>query len=246
MTVAAVVTAAGSGTRLGRDLPKALVPIGGTPLVAWAASSLAAVCEQVVVTAPAEHLDAFRDAVAHVAADVTVVAGGDTRQASVALGLASVRDDAEQILVHDAARAFMPVAVAGRALAALDADPSAMDDAAAMDDPAAMDDAAAAGGADGCIPVLPVVDTIVSTAGGALTYLKRPELGAVQTPQAFRASALRDAHARAQAEGFEGTDDGSLLAAYGYRVVTCEGDPEGRKITYPEDVDHFERRLARA
>ncbi|WP_084125538.1 2-C-methyl-D-erythritol 4-phosphate cytidylyltransferase [Demequina sp. NBRC 110054] len=234
MTVAAVVTAAGSGTRLGRDLPKALVPIGGTPLVAWAASSLAAVCEQVVVTAPAEHLDAFRDAVARVAADVTVVAGGDTRQESVALGIAAVRDDAEHILVHDAARAFMPVAVAGRALAALEGGPGGQDDAAVVE------------GADGCIPVLPVVDTIVSTAGGTLAYLQRPDLGAVQTPQAFTASSLRDAHARAVADGFEGTDDGSLLAAYGYRVVTCEGDVEGRKITYPEDVDHFERKLARA
>ncbi len=221
MTVAAVVTAAGSGTRLGRDLPKALVPIAGTPLVAWAASSMAAVCEQIVVTAPAEHLDAFTEAVAHVAADVVIVAGGDTRQASVARGIAAISPDAEHILVHDAARAFMPVSVAGQALRALDH-------------------------ARGAIPVLPVVDTIVSTADGTLTYLQRPQLGAVQTPQAFDAEALRDAHARAAAEGFEGTDDGSLLAHYGYTVVTCEGDPEGRKITYPEDVDYFERRLSRA
>ncbi|WNM24948.1 2-C-methyl-D-erythritol 4-phosphate cytidylyltransferase [Demequina capsici] len=221
MTVAAVVTAAGSGTRLGRDLPKALVTIAGTPLVAWAASSLAAVCEQVVVTAPAEHLEEFRRAVSHVAARVTVVAGGATRQQSVALGLAAVSPEADEILVHDAARAFMPVAVSGRALAALDA-------------------------ADGVIPVLPVVDTIVATSGGEVRYLDRSSLGGVQTPQAFRASALRDAHARAAAGGFEGTDDGSLLAAYGYRVVTCEGDPEGRKITYAEDLDHFERRWARA
>lgn len=219
MTVAAVVTAAGSGTRLGLDVPKALAPVGGIPLVAWAASSLAAVCEQVVVTAPAEHLDAFRDAVAHVAADVVVVAGGETRQRSVALGLAAVRPDADEILVHDAARAFMPVAVSGRALAALEH-------------------------ADGVIPVLPVVDTIVTTSDGALGYLDRASLGAVQTPQAFRAAELRDAHARAEADGFEGTDDGSLLVRYGYRVVTCDGDVEGRKVTYPEDLDHFEQRIA--
>ncbi|WP_084075158.1 2-C-methyl-D-erythritol 4-phosphate cytidylyltransferase [Demequina sp. NBRC 110052] len=221
MTVAAVVTAAGSGTRLGRDLPKALVPVAGTPLVAWAASSLASVCEQVVVTAPAEHLDAFREAVAHIAADVTVVAGGDTRQQSVALGLAAVSDTADEILVHDAARAFMPIAVAGRALAALEQ-------------------------ADGVIPVLPVVDTVVSTSDAGVVYLDRSALGAVQTPQAFRAEALRDAHARAAAEGLEGTDDGSLLVACGYTLATCEGDPQGRKITYPEDLDHFEHRMATA
>lgn len=221
MTVAAVVTAAGSGTRLGRDLPKALVPVAGTPVVAWAASSLASVCEQVVVTAPAEHLDAFREALAHVAVDVTVVAGGDTRQQSVALGLAAVSDTADEILVHDAARAFMPIAVAGRALAAL-------------------------AQADGVVPVLPVVDTVVSTSDAGVVYLDRSALGAVQTPQAFRAEALRDAHARAAAEGLEGTDDGSLLVAYGYTLVTCEGDPQGRKITYPEDLDHFEHRMATA
>lgn len=221
MTVAAVVTAAGSGTRLGRDLPKALVPVAGTPLVAWAASSLASVCQQVVVTAPPEHLDTFRAALAHVAAEVTVVAGGGTRQQSVALGLAAVSAEADEILVHDAARAFMPIAVAGRALAALER-------------------------ADGAIPVLPVVDTIVRTADAEVTYLDRSALGAVQTPQAFRARALRDAHDRAAADGFEGTDDGSLLVAYGYALATCEGDAEGRKITYPEDLDHFEHRMARA
>ena len=221
MTVAAVLTAAGSGSRLGRDLPKALVSVGGAPLVRWAASSLASVCEHIVVTAPAEHVAAFEDALAGVPARIQVVAGGGVRQDSVALGLAALvnLDADDSVLVHDAARPFMPVAVMGRLLAALEHH-------------------------DAVIPVLPVVDTIVTGVGADVAYLSRPSLGAVQTPQAFRASAIRDAHARAATDGIEATDDGYLALHYGYRLGTVEGDPLGRKITYQEDLEALERRLS--
>ncbi|WP_291379871.1 2-C-methyl-D-erythritol 4-phosphate cytidylyltransferase [Demequina sp.] len=222
MTTAAVLTAAGSGSRLGRDIPKGLVTVGGTPLVRWAASSLASVCERIVVTAPADAVGAFADAVAGVSARVDVVAGGASRQASVALGLSALADlDArDAVLVHDAARPFMPVAVFGRLLDALESH-------------------------DAVIPVLPVVDTIVSGVGGDVRYLSRPTLGAVQTPQAFVWGALREAHARAQAEGFEATDDGAIAQRYGFRLGTVEGDPLGAKITYAEDVEAAEQRMGR-
>lgn len=220
MTLAAVITAAGSGSRLGRDLPKALVPVGGLPLVAWAASSLATVCDRLVITAPADAVDAFAAAVASVPARVDVVAGGATRQLSVAAGLAALADLGadDTVLVHDAARAFMPVAVLGRLIEAIEHH-------------------------DAAIPVLPVVDTIVTGLGGEVAYLDRHQLGAVQTPQAFRLGPLRDAHARALAEGVNSTDDASLLVHYGYTLATVEGDPLGRKITYPEDLEAFERRM---
>lgn len=220
MTIAAVITAAGSGSRLGRDLPKALVPIHGVSLVRWAASSLATVTDRLVVTAPPDALDDFVAALDGVAATVTVVAGGESRQQSVAAGLAALADlsDDDEVLIHDAARPFMPVSVFGRLLEAIEHH-------------------------DAAIPVLPVVDTIVSGVGGDITYLDRPRLGAVQTPQAFRIVPLRDAHARAASDGIEATDDASLVLHYGYRLATVEGDPLGRKITYAEDLEAFERRV---
>ncbi len=221
MTLAAVITAAGSGARLGRDLPKALVPIAGVSLVRWAASSLAAVTDRIVVTAPADAVDAFIASLDGVAARVIVVAGGASRQESVAAGLAELGDlsDDDEVLVHDAARPFMPVGVFGRLLEAIEHH-------------------------DAAIPVLPVVDTIVSGVGGDVTYLDRGRLGAVQTPQAFRIGALRNAHTRAAAEGIVATDDASLVLHYGYRLATVEGDPLGRKITYAEDLEAFERRVS--
>ena len=221
MTLAAVITAAGSGSRLGRDLPKALVLIDGVSLVRWAASSLASVTDRIVVTAPANAIDDFVEALDGVASRVTVVPGGLSRQQSVAVGLTELADltDDDAVLVHDAARPFMPVAVFGRLLEAIEHH-------------------------DAAIPVLPVVDTIVSGVGGEVSYLDRGRLGAVQTPQAFRMGAVRDAHKRAAVDGIVATDDASLVLHYGYRLATVEGDPLGRKITYPEDVEAFERRMS--
>ncbi|NYI40541.1 2-C-methyl-D-erythritol 4-phosphate cytidylyltransferase [Demequina lutea] len=221
MNLAAVITAAGSGSRLGRDLPKALVPIDGVSLVRWAASYLASVTDRIVVTAPADAIDDFVAALDGVAARVSVVPGGSSRQDSVAVGLAELADlsDDDAVLVHDAARPFMPVAVFGRLLEAIEHH-------------------------DAAIPVLAVVDTIVSGVGGEVEYLDRDRLGAVQTPQAFRIGAVRDAHKRAAADGIVATDDASLVLHYGYRLATVEGDPLGRKITYPEDLEAFERRFS--
>jgi len=221
VTLAAVITAAGSGSRLGRDLPKALVLIDGVSLVRWAASALASVTDRIVVTAPADAIDDFVAALDGVAARVTVVPGGSSRQESVAVGLAELADltDDDAVLIHDAARPFMPVAVFGRLLEAIEHH-------------------------DAAIPVLPVVDTIVSGVGGEVAYLDRGRLGAVQTPQAFRIGAVRDAHKRAAVDGIVATDDASLVLHYGYRLATVEGDPLGRKITYPEDVEAFERRMS--
>lgn len=218
MTVAAVVTAAGSGTRLGRGVPKALVPIAGTPMLAWAVSGAAAVAGRIIVTAPAEAIDDFRQAVAHVPAEIIVVAGGDDRQSSVHNALTELGGGIEAVLVHDAARPFAPSAVFGRALDGLD-------------------------DADGVVPVVPVVDTVIRTGGTGVLYLDRASLGAVQTPQAFRPDALLDAHARAARDDVSATDDGSLLAHYGYKVDTCEGDAEARKITFADDLEYFEARV---
>lgn len=210
MTIAAVVTAAGSGTRLGADVPKALLPIEGRALVAWALDGIAATADAVVVTAPASHLDAFVEAVG---ARARVVAGGDSRQASVAAGLAALELDPDDIvLIHDAARAFQPAAVMTATVEAVRA------------------------GADGAIPVVDVVDTLVGapTADGVIgASVDRAALRVVQTPQTFRASVALDAHDR----GSDGaTDDATLARELGHRIVAVDGHPWGFKVTRATDL----------
>ncbi len=223
MTVAAVLTAAGVGSRLGAGQPKALVPVAGQALVAWALDRLAQVAPLVVITAPADRLDDFHEAVASVAMgrpalDLRIVAGGDTRQQSVEAGLAAIarsRDDITAVLIHDAARAFQPVVAMEAALGAV------------------------AAGADGAVPVVPLVDTLVAAPGddGSLgPGIDRDSFRAAQTPQVFRWDVAIDAHARAAADGFEGTDDASLARKYGYRVVATEGHPWGFKVTTAGDL----------
>jgi 2-C-methyl-D-erythritol 4-phosphate cytidylyltransferase len=137
-------------------------------------------------------------------ADV-VVPGGATRSASVRAGLAAVPEDATVIVVQDAARPVPVPAVWSRVLDAV------------------------AQGADGAVPGVQVSDTLREVGG---TTVDRSRFVAVQTPQAFRAAALRAAHAGEPA----GTDDASLVEATGGKVVVVEGDPANIKITTPHDL----------
>ncbi|WP_156165133.1 IspD/TarI family cytidylyltransferase [Demequina silvatica] len=224
MTVAAVVTAAGYGTRLGSDLPKALVRVAGEPLVVHAVRRALAVASRVVVTAPPTHVDAFASVLAGL--DARIVPGADSRQGSVAAGLAALAPAASDVvLVHDAARAFQPASVMRAVAAAVEE------------------------GADGAIPVVPVVDTLVTApaADGALgDPVDRAGFRVVQTPQAFRASVLLDAHARG---GSAATDDATLARSLGYRVVAVDGHEWGVKITHGGDLalaEHIAAESARA
>ncbi len=139
------------------------------------------------------------------------VAGGATRAESARNGLAAVPAEATIICVHDAAR---PLATADLYAAVVDA---------------------VVEGADGAIPGIAVTDTIkrVDGTGVVVETPDRSTLVAVQTPQAFRASVLRAAHAT----GAEGTDDASLVEARGGRVVVVPGSPLNRKITQPQDLE---------
>ncbi|HZM29610.1 MAG TPA: 2-C-methyl-D-erythritol 4-phosphate cytidylyltransferase, partial [Acidimicrobiales bacterium] len=134
-----------------------------------------------------------------------VVPGDATRSGSVRAGLAAVPADAEVILVHDGARPLAPPDLFADVVAHVRA------------------------GADAVVPAVPVTDTVRSRTNGVVD---RADLVLVQTPQAFRAAALRAAHAG----GGEATDDASLVEAAGGKVVVVDGSAENLKITNPHDL----------
>ena len=217
----AVLTAAGSGSRLGCEVPKALVELSGRPLVWWAARGLrAGGVGTIVVTAPAASLDEFRAGIADIGG-VEVVAGSDrSRQASVALGLAALgqRNEGDVVLVHDAARPMTPAQVTARVIDAVRA------------------------GAGAVIPVLPVTDTLKSVdASGVVTGTpRRADMVAVQTPQGFRGDVLMRAHEAGASLGADeavaATDDAGLVEAIGAVVHTVAGDERSLKVTRPLDL----------
>ncbi len=197
MSTWAIVVAGGSGERFGRR--KQYLPLGGERVLDWALRAAGDRADGVVLVVPGDVVDDVEPLA------TTVVAGGASRSASVRAGLRAVPDDAETIVVHDAAR---PVPMPGIWDRVLDA---------------------VAAGADAAVPAVPLSDTLREVDGSTVD---RTRLVAVQTPQAFRAAALRDAHAL----GREGTDDASLVEAQGGRVVLVDGDPANIKITTPIDL----------
>jgi 2-C-methyl-D-erythritol 4-phosphate cytidylyltransferase/2-C-methyl-D-erythritol 2,4-cyclodiphosphate synthase len=209
-----IVVAAGSGTRLGAEVPKAFVALSGSTLLERSAHAVAGMREraQLIVVAP-EPLVAEATALASAAFgdDVTVVPGGASRQQSVARGLAEVADTVEVVLVHDAARALTP---------------SALFDAV-------VDEVDARG--HGVIPGLAVSDTIkrVGPAGEIHETVDRSVLSAVQTPQGFPRADLVAAYAAATSDE---TDDAGLVTALGRDVSVILGHDLAFKVTTPADL----------
>ena len=214
MAVWAVLVAAGTGERLGRDRPKAFAKLAERPLLAESLERLEASAwiDAVVVVAPpgweepsillAEELAASKV--------VACVAGGATRAESVRAGVDEVGPDAEVVVVHDAARPVLVEDVLERVLTALNE------------------------GWDGAVPVLPLADTVKRVDGRRVVEtLARDELVAVQTPQAFLAPVLREALA---GELGVATDCASLVEAGG-RVAAVRGDRRLLKVTEQADLD---------
>ncbi|MGZ5128732.1 MAG: 2-C-methyl-D-erythritol 4-phosphate cytidylyltransferase [Actinomycetota bacterium] len=222
---AAIVLAAGAGRRLGADEPKAFLSIGGRPILAVAAAAAAAsgAVDELIVTAPEGFEDRARSCVESLGIPCTVIAGGDSRQASVSAALSVLSAGIELVAVHDAARPFAPPALFASVLEAIGDD------------------------ADGAIPILPVADTVKRVLDGfVVTTVPREELALAQTPQAFRLDALRAAHARAAAAGLEVTDDAQALEAAGCLVRAIPGDPMNVKITTMLDLARAEARMGGA
>jgi 2-C-methyl-D-erythritol 4-phosphate cytidylyltransferase len=206
----AVVTAAGSGERLGAGIPKAYVELGGCTMLERAVDGLFAsgVVDRVVVAVPADRVDETKVLLGDRA---TVVAGGSERPETVRQALAAVGKP-DFVLVHDAARPLTPADQIQRVVTALRE------------------------GLRAVIPVLPVVDTIkaVDANGVVLGTPERAGLRAVQTPQGFETELLRRAYDRTC--GAMVTDDASLVEFLGTPVHTVAGDTRAFKITTPLDL----------
>ncbi|WP_454228504.1 2-C-methyl-D-erythritol 4-phosphate cytidylyltransferase [Propioniciclava flava] len=216
--VVAIVVAAGSGSRLGAAVPKALVPVAGVTLLRRSLTQLAAGgVQQAVVVVPAETAELFDADLLDAPLPVQRVVGGAQRQDSVAAGLAVLPDviaDAEAlVLIHDAARAFsVPSDVVARVIDAVRS------------------------GADAAIPVVPVADTIREVDEAGSHVIDRTRLRGVQTPQGFRRSIIEAAHAVLSDTGTPVTDDAAAVEYTGHEVTLVAGDRLAFKVTEPLDV----------
>ncbi|MEP7765872.1 2-C-methyl-D-erythritol 4-phosphate cytidylyltransferase [Sanguibacter sp. 25GB23B1] len=235
MASVAILTAAGSGSRLGFGYPKALVELAGRTLLAHAALGLASTGEvcRIVVTAPVDHVAAFED-VLRSTSELTVpwevVPGGATRQASVAAGIAALEREAaghpayEVVLVHDAARPLAPAEMMQRIIETVRAGYSAVIPGYAVTD------------------TMKLVAPALDASGPELVAgtADRSSLRAVQTPQGFTWDLLVRAHAagvdRARSEETAATDDATLVEAVGETVWVVEGHSAALKITTAHDL----------
>ena len=222
----ALIVAAGSGQRLGADRPKALVELGGRPMLQWSLDALAQLDELrevLVAMPPGTPVPAgVRSGPA-----LSSVDGGATRSDSVrrALAAASPGDPEEPVLVHDAARPLLTPAIAREVIGALEGD----------------------AGVDAAIAAAPVTDTIkrVDVGRRVLETLDRSSLWAVQTPQVFRRGALERALDVSAAVLAEATDDAWLIERAGGRVLVVSVATENLKVTTPLDLELAAGLLAR-
>ncbi len=213
MRIAAILVAAGSGSRFGGAVPKQFVTVAGKPVIRHAAESLLPHVGTLQPVGEAGPVDAALAGLGVLPA----VAGGATRQASVNAGLhALVPHAPDVVLVHDGARPFVPAAVIPALLTALRSH-------------------------DGAIPAVPVADTLKRVQSGRIAgTVPRDGLFRAQTPQAFRYHLLRALHATGDSGA---TDDAALLELSGHPVAIVPGSEDNIKLTYPEDIVRLERAL---
>jgi 2-C-methyl-D-erythritol 4-phosphate cytidylyltransferase / 2-C-methyl-D-erythritol 2,4-cyclodiphosphate synthase len=210
-----VLVAAGAGTRLGVEIPKQFLPLGGKPVLCWSLDTLLR-CEivraLVVVVSPSERSRAA--SLLPLDSRIQLIDGGPERTDSVRNGLAALADKSlDYVLIHDAARPGVSTAVVDELVAAL-------------------------AGADAAAPALPIADALKDIRSGIRT-VSREGLVRIQTPQAFRFDVIAKAIAKASGA----VDDLALVEATGAKVVLTPGRHELMKITHPEDLAIAEKLL---
>jgi 2-C-methyl-D-erythritol 4-phosphate cytidylyltransferase len=222
--IAAILPAAGLGTRMGAETPKQFLELDGMPLVIFTLRRLAA-CEEIsefFIATRGEEVAALAERAAQerLGRPVQVVRGGATRQASVANALAEVRPEAEIVLVHDAVRPFITREQVARVLA----------------------EARQRGAA---ILGVPAIDTVKEVKRASLpedvalitATVPRERIVLAQTPQAFHAALLREAFASAAQDDVTASDEAALVERLGRDVHVVQGSERNIKITRPADME---------
>lgn len=209
----AIVLAGGSGSRMGADRNKILLELRGEPVIVRSVRAFQGLVDGVVLVSREEDIPAVRSAMNDAQLPVTIVPGGDSRQASVWNGLYALPKSCTHVLIHDGARCLVDEATIRRCMASV----------------------------EDCgtgVAAIPAVDTIkqVNESNIVTTTPDRAGLRAVQTPQGFAVDLIRRAHEAAVQEGFLGTDDASLVERLGVPVRLTLGDRRNIKLTTPEDM----------
>jgi 2-C-methyl-D-erythritol 4-phosphate cytidylyltransferase len=222
--IVAILPAAGSGTRMGADTPKQFLELDGLPLVQFTLRRLAQCADitEFLIPTRAEEADALRVRLERetMGRPVRVLAGGDSRQDSVAVALAEVPRDAELILVHDAVRPLVKREQIDRVIA----------------------EARVCGAA---ILGVPALDTVKEVKRASLpgdvalitATIPRERVVLAQTPQVFHATLLIEAFARARQEGITASDEAGLVERLGHDVHVVLGSERNLKITRPGDME---------
>lgn len=212
--VIAIIVAAGRGKRLGSSLPKQFLKVRGRTILEMSVEAFEQnkYVDEIFVAANADYSELTEKLCRGFSKLKKIVAGGAERQDSVRAALDCLRGEDGIVLVHDAARPFVSEAVVN----------------------AVIEGTADFGAA---IPTVPAKDTIRQVDGTGSRTLQRETLACVQTPQGFRISLLKHAFEKAQAEGFLGTDDASLVERMGINISMVQGEDANRKITTREDLE---------
>ncbi|MFQ5816982.1 MAG: 2-C-methyl-D-erythritol 4-phosphate cytidylyltransferase [Terriglobia bacterium] len=217
MNAVAIVPAAGLGIRMGTEQRKPLLELEGVPILIWTLRKLAACprLRQLFVALRKQDFAAVETTLGGESyrARVTLVEGGDYRQDSVVACLARLPADTDLVVIHDAVRPFVDLALVEKVM-----------------------DAAAATGA--AIAALPITDTVKQIDRTRVSgTLPRERIVLAQTPQAFRYALLKEAFARAAADGYHGTDEAVLVERLGREVRVVAGSDRNLKITKPADLE---------
>ena len=209
-----IIVAGGKGLRMGSDIPKQFLPIGGKPILMRTLERFRDYSEklQIILVLPIAQQDYWRQLCEQYRFEVKyqLANGGQTRFHSVQNGLALIPDDVEGVVgVHDGVRPFPSVEVIRNCYEA-------------------------ARTAKAVIPVIPVVETVRHIEGEGSVTVPRGDYRLVQTPQTFDIQLLKAANRQPYNDGF--TDDASVVEAFGYHITLVEGNRENIKITTPYDL----------
>lgn len=209
----AIVLAGGSGNRMGAGCNKVLLDLQGEPVIVRSVKAFEGHVQGVVLVSREEDIPDMREAMKAARLPVTIVAGGDTRQASVWNGLCALPESCTHVLIHDGARCMVDEGTIRRCMTSVENYGTS-------------------------VAAIPAVDTIKQVDGTEIVTgtPERSTLRVVQTPQGFTVDLIRRAHKAAMQENFIGTDDASLVERLGESVRLTLGDRRNIKITTPEDM----------